>query len=80
MEAKDRLTVEISAQGTYRLNGRQVALAPMLDQLQAQSRANPQAFVSIRTDKKAPSEYFYAVMDGCQKRDIVRFELKTAPE
>lgn len=79
VEAKDRLTVEISEKGVYKLNGRQIALAPMLDQLQAQTRANPQAFVSIRTDKKAPSEYFYLVMDGCQKREIVRFELKTAP-
>ena len=80
VEAKDRMTVEISAQGIYKLNGRQTALGPMLDQLKSLTRANPRAFVSIRTDKKAPSEYFYKVMDGCQKRDITRFELKTAPE
>ena len=80
VEAKDRMTVEISARGIYKLNGRQTALGPMLDQLKSLTRANPRAFVSIRTDKKAPSEYFYAVMDGCQKRDIIRFELKTAPE
>jgi biopolymer transport protein ExbD len=80
VEAKDRQTVEVSPQGIYKLNGRQMPLGPMLDQLKVLTRANPNAFVSIRTDKKAPSEYFYAVMDGCQKRDIVRFELKTAPE
>ncbi|MEP6662174.1 MAG: biopolymer transporter ExbD, partial [Verrucomicrobiota bacterium] len=80
VEAKDRLTVEISPQGIYKLNGRPITLASLLDQLKTMTRANPGAFVSIRTDKKAPSEYFYAVMDGCQKRDIVRFELKTSTE
>ncbi len=80
VEAKDRVTVDIGERGTYKLNGRQMPLQPMLDQLKNMTRANPNAFVSIRTDKKAPSEYFYAVMDGCQKREIVRFELKTAPE
>ncbi len=80
VEAKDRMTVEISPQGIYKLNGRQIALVPMLDQLKNMTRANPNAFVSIRTDKKAPSEYLYAVMDGCQKREIIRFELKTAPQ
>ena len=80
IEAKDRLTVEIGAQGIYKLNGRQIPLEPMLDQIKNMTRGNPNAFVSIRTDKKAPSDYFYRVMDGCQKRDITRFELKTAPE
>ncbi len=80
VEQKDRMTVEIGPQGNYKLNGRQMPLAPMLEQLKVMTHANPNAFVSIRTDKKAPSEYFYAVMDGCQKREIVRFELKTAPE
>ncbi len=80
IEAKDRLTVEIAPQGIYKLNGRQMALGQMLDQLASLTRSNPNAFVSIRTDKKAASEYFYAVMDGCQKRNIVRFELKTAAE
>ena len=80
VEAKDRMTVEISAEGSYKLNGRSVALVPMLDQLLAQTRANPQAFVSIRSDKKTPAEYLYGVIDGCQKRNVLRFELKTAPE
>jgi biopolymer transport protein ExbD len=80
VEAKDRLTVEISPQGIYKLNGRQMPLPAVLDQLKNLTRSNPNAFVSIRTDKKAASEYFYALMDGCQKRNIVRFELKTAPE
>ena len=80
VEAKDRMTVEIAPQGNYTLNGRRMELVPMLEQLKNMTRANPNAFVSIRTDKKAPSEYLYAVMDGCQKREITRFELKTAPE
>lgn len=80
VEAKDRLTVEIAPQGIYKLNGRQMPLGSVLDQITSATRANPNAFVSIRTDKQAPSEYFYAVLDGCQKRGIVRFELKTAPE
>ncbi len=80
VEQKDRVTVEIGPLGTYKLNGRQMPLEPMLEQLKNLTRANPNAFVSIRTDKKAPSEYFYLLMDGCQKRDIVRFELKTAAE
>ena len=80
VEAKDRLTVEIGARGIYKLNGRQMALGPLLDQLKTMTRANPNAFISIRTDKKAPSEYLYAVWDGCQKRGLDRFELKTAAE
>jgi biopolymer transport protein ExbD len=80
VEAKDRLTVEIGPRGDYKLNGRQASLGPLLDHLKAMTSANPNAFVSIRTDKDARSEFFYAVMDGCQKRGITRFELKTAPE
>lgn len=80
VEAKDRLTVEIGPQGNYKFKGRDISLNVMLDQLKTMTSANPNAFVSIRTDKKAPSEYFYAVMDGCKKRGIIRFELPTAPE
>lgn len=80
VEAKDRLTVEIGEKGNYRFKGRETSLNVMLDQIKAMTAANPNAFVSIRTDKKAPSEYFYAVMDGCKKRGIVRFELPTAAE
>ena len=80
VEAKDRLTVEIGPGGNYRFRGRETPLNSMLDQLKVMTSGNPNAFVSIRTDKKAPSEYFYAVMDGCKKRGIIRFELPTAPE
>ncbi len=80
VEAKNRLLVEISPQGIYMLNKKQMTIGPLLEQLRSLARANPNAFVSIRTDEKAPSKYFYAVMDGCQKRDITRFELKTSPE
>ena len=80
VELKDRQIVEISPQGTYKLNGRQMALVPMLDQLKLLTRSNPNAFIAIRTDKRAPSEFLYAVIDGCQKREMTRFQLPTAPE
>ncbi|MEO7676915.1 MAG: biopolymer transporter ExbD [Verrucomicrobiota bacterium] len=80
VEVKDRQVVEINPQGIYKLNGRQMALNPILDQLKVLTRGNPNAFIAIRTDKKTPAEFLYAVIDGCQKREMTRFQLPTAPE
>ena len=77
IEAKDRMTVEISPQGQYRLNGKQMNVDLMLDQMKNIFRANPNAFVAIRTDETAQSKFLYAVMDGCQKRGIDKFQFMT---
>ncbi|MEO7297910.1 MAG: biopolymer transporter ExbD [Verrucomicrobiota bacterium] len=80
VELKDQQLVEVSRQGIYSLNKRQMLLPQLVTQLENISRGNPNTFVSVRADENSPNKYVYKVMDECQKRGIVRFSLKTSSE
>lgn len=80
VEAKDRMTVEISPKGDYRLNSRTMPLNEIVVDLAEASKRNPNMFVSIRADEASMLKYSAAVWNACQKRGIVRFEMKTFPE
>ena len=77
IEAKDRMTVEISPQGLFRLNGKPMKLDPMLEQMKNIARGNPNAYVAIRTDETAQSKHVFAIINGCQKKGIEKFQLMT---
>jgi biopolymer transport protein ExbD len=78
-EAKDLRMVEITPRGVYRLGGRVTPLGQILAELDRDARANPNTVVVIRADKSTPYEFVAAIVDGCQKRRITRYALKTAP-
>src|SRR5687768_11759434 len=77
---KDALTVEVTKQGVYRLNGRVMRLDQIFPVIQQAFAKNPNSFVSVRADGEGDYNYVAAVLDGCQKRGITRFSLKTFPD
>jgi len=80
VEAKDVKTVEIGAQGNYRLNGLNVNLGQLIAELERATKANPNTVIYIRADENSPNKFLSAVIDNCQRRGITRFSLRTEPE
>jgi len=76
---RDIRTVEISNTGVYALNKVRMSLQQMTDRLAGDFRANPNLVVYIRSDRKAPMEYFVAVTEACQKSGITRYSIRTEP-
>ncbi|HEX4343406.1 MAG TPA: biopolymer transporter ExbD [Verrucomicrobiae bacterium] len=76
---EDIRTVEISNTGVYVLNKQRFTIQQLTDRLVADFHANPNLVIYIRSDRKAPMEYFVAVMDACQKNGITRYSVRTEP-
>jgi biopolymer transport protein ExbD len=76
---EDIRTVEITPQGTYRLDKMPMSLGQLEGELVKDFRARPNMVVYIRADRKSPLEYFAAVTDACQKHGISRYSLRTEP-
>jgi biopolymer transport protein ExbD len=79
INARDIRTVEISNTGIYALNKVRMTLPQLTERLTGDFRANPNLVVYIRSDRKAPMEYFVAVTDACQKSGITRYSVRTQP-
>lgn len=79
VEAKDIKTVEITPAGTYKLNGKFMQVPQIINELDRSTRENPNTVVAIRADGDTPHKYVVAIQDGCQKRGITRFSVRTAP-
>ncbi len=79
VEQRDIRTVEISPQGTFKLNRQQMSLPQVEANLVKDFKANPNLVVYIRADKRSPLEFFAAVTDCCQRNGITRFSLRTEP-
>jgi biopolymer transport protein ExbD len=73
-------TVEITPQGTYKLEKMGMALPAILSELVKDFNANPELVVYIRADENGKTKDLYAVISGCQKRGITRYSLATEPE
>lgn len=80
VEPKDVQIVEVTAQGRYKLNGTWVNIDQLLGQLTKVKSTNPNMVVHIRADENSYLKYGVAVMDGCVKRGISRFSIRTAAE
>ena len=79
VDKRDIRTVEISPQGTYRLDKMPMSLAQLEAELDKDYRANQNLVVNIRADRKSPLEYFAALTDACQRHGISRYSLRTEP-
>ena len=80
---KDVQLVEITSNGLLRLNGNKVAenqMSQMFERLVQANKANPNTVVYIRADANSYLKYGVSVIDGCTKRGITRFSIRTAPE
>jgi biopolymer transport protein ExbD len=80
---KDVQLVEITSAGAFRLNGAKVSesqISQMIDRIVAAKNANPNTVVYIRADANSYLKYGVSVIDGCTKRGVTRFSIRTAPE
>ena len=78
--ATDGLVVEISPQGRIKLNGTLMSLDRLFPELERRYNANPKSFIAVRADENGAYKHVAAVLDGCQKRGLTRFSLKTFPD
>ncbi|MEI6565564.1 MAG: biopolymer transporter ExbD [Verrucomicrobiota bacterium] len=75
---EDIRTVEISPQGGYMLDRRQVTLVQLEGMLVAEFKRNPNLVVYIRADEQGRNKDLYAVFDRCQRNGINRYSLRTS--
>src|SRR6266851_5572627 len=77
VDKRDVRTVEITPQGSYKLNGQQMGLGQIEANLMKDHQANPNIVVYIRADEMGRWKDVAAVMDRCQRNGIrmsARFE------
>jgi biopolymer transport protein ExbD len=80
VESKDVQIVEVTSQGRYKVNGAWMNVDQALTHLVRVKSTNPNMVVHIRADENSYLKYGVAIMDGCVKRGISRFSIRTAPE
>jgi biopolymer transport protein ExbD len=79
IDAKDVMTVEVSPEGIYMLNGYKMGLDQVEQYLVAKSRANQNMVVYIRADENGPYGLVAAILNRCEKNNITRVSLRTDP-
>lgn len=79
LDKSDIATVEISANGAYRLNKQPFYLSQLVARLAREYRDNPNLVVYIRADKDCRYDLVAQVLDGCQRNGLTRYSLRTDP-
>lgn len=79
LDKNDIRTVEVVANGNYRLERQSLQLPQIISQLANDFRANPNLVVYIRADKDCKYDFVAQLLDGCQKSGITRYSLRTDP-
>src|SRR5579864_3049587 len=80
IKKEDVRTVEISAQGVYVINRRQLPLNQIVAQLAQDFHANPNLIVYIRADGNSHTKDVAALLDGCNRNGITHYSLREQPE
>src|SRR6266850_914972 len=75
LDKRDIRTVEITPTGEYKLEKMKMPLDRLIAELVRDSNANPNMVVAIRADENGRTKDLYAVIDGCQKKGITRYQL-----
>ena len=79
LDKHDIRTVEISPQGTYVLDRRQIKPAQLESELVRDFHANPNLVVYLRADETSRWKDVAAVLDLCQRNGITRISPRTEP-
>src|SRR5712671_1442647 len=75
----DIRTVEISQQGIYFIDKRQLKIDQVERELVNDFRGNRNLVVYIRADKNCRVDLLYDVINRCQRNGITRYSLRTEP-
>jgi len=78
LNKSDIRTVEISSNGYYKFEARQMTQPQITAQLVQESRANPNLILYIRMDKDSRYELFASLLDTCQRNNI-KISFRTDP-
>ena len=79
VDKRNIYTVEVAANGNYRLNKQSMDLGQLIARLAGEFRSNPNLIVYIRADQDGPYKNVAALIDGCQRGGITRYSLRTEP-
>jgi biopolymer transport protein ExbD len=79
VDKRNIYTVEVAANGNYRLNKQSLGLDQLVSRLAGEFRSNPNLIVYIRADEDGPYKNVAALIDGCQRGGITRYSLRTEP-
>ena len=79
LDKDDIRTVEVSARGEYRMNGKTMLLAQIESELIRSHRARPNLAVDLRADKRVEWDYVASVLDVCIRNNIQQVAPRTAP-
>jgi len=80
LERKDIKTVEITADGSIKLDAKPTTMDQAEEILNDEHRRNPKMVVDIRADGRVPWQNVSALIDRCQRNGITRVRTKTQPE
>lgn len=78
-DRKNIRVIEITAQGSYAMDRRPIALKNLVDYLAGQYQANPNLVIYIRADENSKMKDFVALTDSCTSRGIARYSIRTQP-
>ncbi|HEV2691924.1 MAG TPA: biopolymer transporter ExbD [Verrucomicrobiae bacterium] len=79
VDKNDIKTVEVAGSGIYKYEARQTPLPQIISALDTELKNNPNMVVYIRADKDCRYDLVAQLLDGCQKRGITRYSLRTDP-
>jgi biopolymer transport protein ExbD len=71
--------VEITPRGNYWLQGKQLSLAQLENELVQNFRRNPRMVVDLRADARTEWKNVLAVIDACMRNNITQVSPHTAP-
>ncbi len=79
IDERDVMTVEVSPEGLYMLNGKRMLIEQIEQFLVQKARTNPNMVVYIRADEKGPYGLVAAILNRCERNNITRVSLRTDP-
>jgi len=79
VDPRDVRTVDVSQQGLYVIDRRQLSVAQLAGQLSDEHRRNPRLVVYIRADKKCPWDYVATLVDTLELKGVDQISFRTSP-
>jgi biopolymer transport protein ExbD len=79
VQRNDVCTVEISPTGVMMFQGKRMDVNQIEREIVKAYHANTNLVVFVRADENSQNKYLLDVLDRCQRNNIHRFSLRTAP-
>src|SRR5262245_33353411 len=79
LNPRDIRTVDISAQGQFKLGNQYLAPEQIADVLKKQQMANPNLIVYIRADQNGPYKFVAALLNRLELAGVLNVSLRTEP-